>query len=414
MRKIYTGIDLGSFGIKIVVSEYINGKFQVLAATNVRSKGIKNGLIVDMNEASISLSKAKKNIEDMLGTEINQAIVGVPNDGIKFDIVTGEILLEHDEMVSANEITGVFHEASIGKVPSDMELVTILPISFHIDGKEGIKDPKGMIGEKLSVKAVITMIPKYFYNQVLQLFKSCEIQVVDVCFSGLGDYFEARNREIDHEVVAVVNIGYDSIDVSIFNKGIMIKDEKIDAGSKLIDVDIVKTYQVKKGVARFLKESFAVSNTRYADASDVIEVANKNGEVITINQLEISEIVETRLIELLKLAKKQISILTNREISYIIITGGISELAGFQYVVENIFDRRCSTLNIGTIGVRSNVYSSALGMIKYFHYKLELRGNSYSMFNETQTDDLVSTRKKVTSNSNDNIISKVFGYFSGE
>jgi len=414
MRKIYTGIDLGSFGIKIVVSEYVNGKFQVLAATNVRSKGVKNGLIVDLNEASISLSKAKKNIEDMLGIEMNQAIVSVPNDGIKFDIVSGEISLEQDKMVSTDEITSVFHEASIGKIPSDMELATILPISFHIDGKEGIKDPKGMVGNKLSVKAVITMIPKYFYNQVLQLFKSCEIQVVDVCFPSLGDYYEARTKETDHEVVAIANIGYDSIDVSVFNKGIMIKNEKIDAGSKLIDADIARNYQVKRGIARFLKESFAVSNTRYADISDTIEVNNKNGEAITINQLEISEVVETRLIELLKLAKKQISILTNREISYIIITGGISELAGFQYVVENIFDRRCSTLNIGTIGVRSNVYSSALGMIKYFHYKLELRGNSYSMFNETQTENLVSTKKKVTSNSNDNIISKVFGYFSGE
>ena len=117
------------------------------------------------------------------------------------------------------------------------------------------------------------------------------------------------------------------------------------------------------------------------------------------------------MVDLLKQAKKQISVLTNREISYIIITGGISELAGFEYVVENVFDRRCSTLDISTMGIRSNMYSSSYGIIKYFYNKLDLRGLSYSMVSEKEADHLISTKEKVSSG---NIISKVFGYFSGE
>lgn len=409
MKKIYTGIDLGSYAIKIVVSEYVNGKFQVLASTNVRSKGIKNGLITDIQEASLSLKKAKKEIEDQLGVEINQAIVSVPSDGIKFDIVSGNIDLNPMELVGSEQITEVLKEAMLGHVEENYELVTILPISFQIDDNEMVKDPKGMQGNKLSVKAVVTTIPKYFLKQTMDLLKECEMEAVDIGFHSLGDYYEVHNKEIDSEVVGIVDIGYDSTEVSIFNKGIMIKDEKIDVGSKLIDLDIAKKYGVKKSVARYLKENFAVSNTRYADANDIIEIPNKVGEDITINQLEISETVETRLLEILKLAKKQISILTNREISYIIITGGISELAGFQYIVENVFDRRTSTLNIGTMGVRSNVYSSVLGLIKYFHYKLELRGNSYSMFNDKQIENLISTKRK---DNDANIISKVFSYFS--
>ena len=66
------------------------------------------------------------------------------------------------------------------------------------------------------------------------------------------------------------------------------------------------------------------------------------------------------------------------------------------------------------MGVRSNVYSSALGLIKYFHYKLDLRGDSYSMLNEKQIENLTSTKRKMTDSSNDSIIGKVFGYFSGE
>ena len=129
---------------------------------------------------------------------------------------------------------------------------------------------------------------------------------------------------------------------------------------------------------------------------------------------EVSEVVEARLVDLLRLAKKQINILTNREISYIIITGGISELAGFEYVVENVFDRRCSILDINTMGIRSNMYSSSYGIVKYFHNKLDLRGLSYSMVSEKEANNLISTKGKTLNNSHDNIISKVFSYFSGE
>lgn len=415
MKKIYTGIDLGSFSIKIVVCEVVNNKFHVLAASNTRCKGIKNGLVTDMEEASIYLKKAKKEVEDMLGITIDQAVVTVPSIDKDFDIVEGKINVEDEnKMVSATDINNVFQDAVLGKVNETKELITITPIFFQVDDKEPVKDPKGMIGESLFVKAVITSIPKENFRNTVNLLKNCGITPVDVTYGIMGDYYEARNIDFDKSVSAIINIGYSKTEVSIFNKGIMIKDEMIDSGSKLIDKDLSYVYNLKRSQARVLKENFAVSNTRYSDVNDTIELTNKNGDDITLNQLEVSEVVEARLVDLLRLAKKQINILTNREISYIIITGGISELAGFEYVVENVFDRRCSILDINTMGIRSNMYSSSYGIVKYFHNKLDLRGLSYSMVSEKEANNLISTKGKTLNNSHDNIISKVFSYFSGE
>lgn len=415
MKKIYTGIDLGSFSIKIVVCEVVNNKFHVLAASNTRCKGIKNGLVTDMGEASIYLKKAKKEVEDMLGITIDQAVVTVPSIDKDFDIVEGKINVEDEnKMVSATDINNVFQDAVLGKVNETKELITITPIFFQVDDKEPVKDPKGMIGESLFVKAVITSIPKENFRNTVNLLKNCGITPVDVTYGIMGDYYEARNIDFDKSVSAIINIGYSKTEVSIFNKGIMIKDEMIDSGSKLIDKDLSYVYNLKRSQARVLKENFAVSNTRYSDVNDTIELTNKNGDDITLNQLEVSEVVEARLVDLLRLAKKQINILTNREISYIIITGGISELAGFEYVVENVFDRRCSILDINTMGIRSNMYSSSYGIVKYFHNKLDLRGLSYSMVSEKEANNLISTKGKTLNNSHDNIISKVFSYFSGE
>lgn len=415
MKKIYTGIDLGSFSIKIVVCEVVNNKFHVLAASNTRCKGIKNGLVTDMEEASIYLKKAKKEVEDMLGITIDQAVVTVPSIDKDFDIVEGKVNVEDEnKMVSATDINNVFQDAVLGRVNETKELITITPIFFQVDDKEPVKDPKGMVGESLFVKAVITSIPKENFRNTVNLLKNCGITPVDVTYGIMGDYYEARNIDFDKSVSAIINIGYSKTEVSIFNKGIMIKDEMIDSGSKLIDKDLSYVYNLKRSQARVLKENFAVSNTRYSDVNDTIELTNKNGDDITLNQLEVSEVVEARLVDLLRLSKKQINILTNREISYIIITGGISELAGFEYVVENVFDRRCSILDINTMGIRSNMYSSSYGIVKYFHNKLDLRGLSYSMVSEKEANNLISTKGKTLNNSHDNIISKVFSYFSGE
>ena len=124
MRKIYTGIDLGSFSIKIVVSEVVNNKFHVLAASNTRCKGIKNGIITNFEEASTYLMKAKKNVESMLGISLDQAIVTVPSFNRKFDIVEGKITIDsEDASVSSIDINFVLQVDVFGKLEDSRELV---------------------------------------------------------------------------------------------------------------------------------------------------------------------------------------------------------------------------------------------------------------------------------------------------
>ena len=107
------------------------------------------------------------------------------------------------------------------------------------------------------------------------------------------------------------------------------------------------------------------------------------------------------------MAKKEISLLTNREISYIIVTGGISELAGFQYVLDNVLGRLAITLNITSMGIRNNKYSSAAGLTRYFDEKLSLRGKNYSMLSERKSVELGTVKRK---ESNGSMVGKVFGY----
>ncbi len=111
-----------------------------------------------------------------------------------------------------------------------------------------------------------------------------------------------------------------------------------------------------------------------------MEVTNIEEETQVISQREVSEVLEARLIDILKNVKKHINDLTNKEISYIIITGGISNIPGFNSVVESIFGDITNTVGVNLLGARSNIYSSCIGMIKYLNDKFDLRGINYSMF----------------------------------
>lgn len=385
MRKIYTGIDIGSDTIKIVVAEVQNDNFHVLASTSTKSKGIKRGLVVDRELAASSLEKAIDNIEKQIGVRIDKAVVTVPSHGRKLKIVSGKIKLQgEDKKVTGQDINKTLEKAVHGNVDEDDEVVTIIPIVFTVDDRDNIFDPKGEVGNELGIKAVIGVAPKKYLYPFMTIFNDCNVEIIDIVFGSIGDYYSASNKERDKTLGAIINIGEEIINVSIFNKKIIIKNDIIKLGSKNIDNDIMYIYGVSSKDARYLKENFAVSSSRYADVNETVDIKISDNEMVTINQDDLAKVVESRIEELLKLSKKLINSLTNRKISYIIVTGGITELTGFNSVVENTLGISASTLNDNIIGIRNNKFSSAAGIIKYFDKKMELRDKIYSMFDNNQ------------------------------
>ena len=158
-----------------------------------------------------------------------------------------------------------------------------------------------------------------------------------------------------------------------------------------------------------MKENFVVASSNYADSNETIEIITVAGEKQENNQLELSKVVESRCEQILKISKNELKNLTKREIRYIIITGGVSELAGFQYLIEDVLGIKASVCNITTMGIRHNKYSSTFGIIKYFDSKLSLRGKKVSMLNDGDINNLISVKEG--KDNNDNIINKVFGRF---
>lgn len=396
MRKVFSCIDIGSHSIKMVVLEEVNNKFFVLAKTIQKSRGVKNGKIIDTELVINSLKNVFSKIENDLAIKIDNVLLVAPSNDRIIEISTGAVKIENGT-ISHNDISKVLHNASVGKVLENEFLIGNTPVFYNVDEKDNLTSVLGMSGEILKVKSVLVKIPKINISPLFDVLKKLNKNIIDVTLGIIGDYYTAKDKDLDDSMSAVINIGYEKCEVGIFNKGILIKNEIIDTGSRFVDKDISYIYDLERKKCRFLKETFAVSNTRYADVNDLTVIENRSGKSIVINQLEISEIVEARLRDILKLAKKQINILTNKEIRYIIVTGGITEIAGFQYLIENTYGYSASTMIINEMGIRSNSYSSCLGSIKYFSEKLKMKNKDYSMISDSNLEIMTKKYRKTTS-----------------
>ena len=409
MGNVYTGIELGTDSIKIVVMEKKEQQFHVLASVSSESLGIKNGQIHDIKQAIASVKKTLKQVNEMLGLKITKVIACVPPTNCKMDIVVGSVDVLNPEKITGEDVNNVLADALKGQDFKEYELITATPISFKVDEEENIKDPKGMSGDVLDTRVVVSTLPKEGLYRILEVLKLSGVETVDVAFTSTGDYFAIKSAKYDSVVGAIINIGESSTNVSVFNKGIQIKHAIVPIGSCNVDKDISYIFKLNDKDSRKLKESFAVSLSNYADSNDIVEVRDNNGEKREITQLGVSKVVEARLKEILRFSKNEIKNLTNREIRYIIVTGGLSELAGFSYLIEEEFGSLAKVCNITTMGIRHNKYSSVLGVVKYFDDKLALRGKNYNMLSNDDINNLISTGQRLTNN--DNIISKVFGHF---
>ena len=159
-----------------------------------------------------------------------------------------------------------------------------------------------------------------------------------------------------------------------------------------------------------MKEHLALAHTRLAQPNESLTFKDKHGDNIKINQYDASEVVMQRLTEIINLAKKQINLLTKKQISYIILTGGVTETQDFDILAEELLGLNGIIGKVNEIGARNNKYSTAVGMLKYYNSRLKLRNIDFSIFNLEEQEELSGQNKKVNIPEN-SILGKLFGYF---
>ena len=295
------------------------------------------------------------------------------------------------------------------QLDDNYELVTMVPIEYKIDHEQGIRKPIGKKGQKLEIKGIMVSTPKKNIYSVLSVLEGAGLEVVDITITGLTNYHEVRDAALDKKDGAIINLGHATTTVSIFDEGTIVANETLQIGGVNVERDLAYVFGISIFDGRTLKEKFASSHKRFCQINEIYEVKNTVGESIKLNQLEVSEVVMSRMMEILNLAKKQIRLLTDKEIQYIVLTGGLTEIKAFKNLAYEIFGKDVIIYTVTTLGCRDNKYVDALGMIKYFIDKMESRGKNVSMLNVEEETALVTPNNKLKKDND--IVNKLFGNF---
>lgn len=411
MKKVYASIDIGFDTTRVLVGEYYQNDFNILAVSSVKSKGIEEGLVIDLEKEVSQIKLALAEIEEKIGVLISKAIVTIPSNGAEYSILNEKIKVDtEDNIVTGDIITKLINNAVKDVLSPNMELVSVMPIDFNIYKQgvklETLKDPKGKIADELSVRLMSIIVPKSHIVSIISAVEEAGVEVVDICLDVIADFEQIKKEDYEKEVCGIINIGKERTKLSIFNKGIITNNSIINIGSKVIDEDIAYVYYTSKKEARKIKENFGIANPRFANKEEIYEVADINNKKVQINEFELSEIINKRLVEILNISKNELKVLTNKQISYIMVTGGIADIPAFNYTLEDVI-KNGVVYNLKELGIRKNKYVTALGAIKFFLSKLKLRDKDYSMFSKDEINCMLDSKK----NKSGSIIGKFIDSF---
>ncbi len=409
MRQIIASLDLGSSKIKLVVAELKEEGLNILCAIDEDSRGIQNGEIIEVDDTVYAVKKLLKKEEDLLGIKISKVIVNVNEENTQYKIGEASITVgEVETEILASDIVRVLQTSVKGKLDKDYDLITVVPIMFKVDDRK-TRMPRGLKGRSLSVKSVIITSPKRDIYMAAKVMEKCGLEIVDIMTPSIGSYFTHKNVSTDTETGVIIDCGAETFNVSIVNKGIVINTSVLKIGGVDIDKDLAYVYKLTSEQAHSLKNDLALAHKKNASKNEKESLVNTNGEKIIVNQSDVTNIVMSRCHEMLNMAKSEINYLTKKEISYIIITGGLTELRDFSIEVESVFGRLANVGKIQIVGARDNKYAVCVGMIKYFDSKLRLRDKEYSSISADDEEILSGASEK--KNTGESILGKVFGIF---
>ena len=411
MRKIMSCLDIGNANIKFIVAEIKDRNLYVLTSSIVSNEALKKDMTMDYIVLEEQIKKILSDTKEKLGIEIKKTLLVIPSDTASFTINRAKIDIKNeDNLITVEDMLKVVNLSGKNVIQDNMELVNITPLYYTLDDSSQTDLPINTFSKSLEVKSIITSSTKEDVYKYLKILDNLGISVVDISYDVVGNYFALKNHDMDATCGVIVDIGYLSTSVSIYNKGVLVNTEKIKVGSFNVLKDISYVYKISLESAKDVYKRVGLGNSKNASNLDKVEIKDNNGDKLIVNQVNLSEIIESRVQEILRMAKKQINTLTKRQISYIICTGGIANIGDFDLNVLEVFGKNARTCYINTIGIRDTRYASTFGLIKWYDYNAKLKNYDYSILSLEEQEEFSKEESEAKTSSN-SIIGKVFDYF---
>ncbi len=372
-RNLLVGLDIGTSKVAAIVGEYRGGdEIEIIGIGTAPSKGLKRGIVVNLESTVHSIQRAVEEAELMAGCEIKSVFAGIAGSHIKSLNSHGIVAIREQE-VTQHDIDRVIDSARAVAIPADQKILHILPQEFVIDQQEGIKEPIGMSGIRLEAKVHMVTSSVSAEQNIVKCIRKCGLDVDEIVLEQLASCSAVLTDDEKDLGVCLIDIGGGTTDLAIFSEGAIKHTAVIPIAGDQVTNDIAVALRTPTKNAEQIKRSFACALTQIADTQEMIDVPSiGDREPRKISAQNLAEIVEPRYEELLLLVQAELRRSGYEDLiaAGMVITGGSSQVKGLGELAEEIFHmpvRMGVPLHVSglTDVVQNPIYSTAVGLLLY-------------------------------------------------
>ena len=389
-RPLVVGLDIGTSKVVALVGELgADGAIDVIGLGSQPSRGLKKGVVVNIESTVQSIQRAVEEAELMAGCEINAVYAGIAGSHIRSLNSHGVVAIRDREVTHA-DVEHVIDAAKAVAIPADQRILHVLPQEFIIDGQEGIRDPIGMSGVRLEAKVHIVTGADSAAQNIVKCVQRCGLVVEDIVLEQLASSFAVLTDDEKELGVCIVDVGGGTTDIAVFSGGAIRHTAVIPIAGDQVTNDMAVSMRTPTQYAEDIKVRFACALSQLANPDESIEVPSVGDRPARrLARQTLAEIVEPRYEELFNLIREELRRSGFEEViaAGLVLTGGSARMEGAIELAEEIFHvpvRLGVPQSVRGLAdaVHNPIYSTAVGLLLYARENLQpaarnaLLGNS--------------------------------------
>jgi cell division protein FtsA len=380
-RNLIVGLDIGTSKVVAIVGEMTaDKKVEVIGLGSHPSRGLKRGVVVNIESTVQSIQRAVEEAELMAGCEIHSVYAGIAGSHVRSLNSHGIVAIRNKE-VTAEDVDRVIDAARAVAIPADQKILHILPQEFLIDSQEGIREPIGMSGVRLEAKVHIVTGAESAAQNIVKCVQRCGLSVEDIVLEQLASSHAVLAEDEKELGVCLVDIGGGTTDIAVFSGGAIRHTAVIPIAGDQVTNDIAVSLRTPTHHAEEIKLKFACALSQLANSDETIEVPSVGDRPARrLARQTLAEVVEPRYEELFALIREELRRSGFQEMiaAGVVLTGGSSKMEGAVELAEEIFHMpvRLGVPQhiMGLVDVVSNpIHSTGVGLLLYGRENL-LRG----------------------------------------
>src|SRR5436190_12929451 len=304
-RNLIVGLDIGTSKVVALVGEVgLDGSIELLGLGSQPSRGLKKGVMVNIESTVQSIQRAVEEAELMAGCEIHSVFAGIAGSHVR-SLNSHGVVAIRDREVSDSDVTHVIDAAKAVAIPADQRILHVLPQEYIIDGQEGIRDPIGMSGVRLEAKVHIVTGADSAAQNIIKCVQRCGLRVEDVVLEQLASSYACLTDDEKELGICLVDMGGGTTDIAIFSGGAIQHTAVIPIAGDQVTNDIAVSLRTPLPYAEEIKIKYACALSQLANPDETIEVPSVGDRPPRrLARQTLAEVVEPRYEELYQLVRE--------------------------------------------------------------------------------------------------------------